>query len=649
MGSNSYPDPTDSQLPSNTHPFYGNSRNVENDIQIAAEFSRNAVPFNTDGDQQQSVHAHHEPQHGLQYNEQEAADQEIARQLQEHAHAQYIAQQSPHEDSIDGPGSSKKRAKATRACDECRRKKIKCDAVNESGEIPCSNCKRTTAHCLFTRNPQKRGPNKGYIKDLSDRVATLEQQRSTGQGSASSLPYFAGSGNQVAMDHSLAELQDYNPVTPMASLKRSFSQSQGPQDTSSNERSEHPHNIRHDEDAALGDINAEAALGEYYQRIHPTFPILPTRNRLFSMTALCSPRLREAFFYSIEAANSADRTVAQHAAQLLADPDIIPTGHMSTGLIYLTGLVFLAMASEAFGPGGILGTLETQARWLQAATGHATFLKLYVAKNFSHPATADANSEYGIGRRLFWVVYILDRLHALGCEGPVTVHNVVLHPEDEKVLGSAIFQLAANNSGGACTIMTDIVMVAQHYLEIAPERTKDAPSPCFNIDNWTTIKLLMSKVNPMAASASNELALIARWYMHLFVTCMDVQVPPTAKFEVAEHVLSLLQAPEVSATPIHYQLKFLVASVLFELSKIDEISDRAHPELWDQYTRGMVANRLNQIEGQADNDDNTIKQGLQHLADAAIKEGQGEQGSSDVAEAIRKAEAAATAMEGPKE
>ncbi|KAL9084885.1 MAG: hypothetical protein Q9165_007838 [Trypethelium subeluteriae] len=642
MSSNSYPDPTDSQLPSNSHPFYGNSRSVENDIQIAAEFSRNAVPFHTDGDQQQSVHAHPETHHGLPYNEQEAADQEMARQLQEHAHAQYIAQQSPHEDSMNGPGSSKKRAKATRACDECRRKKIKCDAVNESGEIPCSNCKRTTAHCLFTRNPQKRGPNKGYIKDLSDRVTTLEQQRASGQASASGLPYFAGSGSQTALDHSLAELQDYNPVNPMTTtLKRSFSQSQGPQDTSLNERSEYSRNVRHDEDAALGDINAEAALEEYYQRIHPTFPVLPARDRLFSMATSCSPRLRQAFFSSIDAVNSADRITAQHAAKLLADPDIIPTGHMSAGLIYLAGLVFLAIASEAFGPGGIHGTPETQARWLQAATGHATFLKLYVAKSFSHPAAADASSEYGIGRRLFWVVYILDRLHALGCEVPVTMHNAVLHPEDEKILGSAIFHLAA------------------------PERTKDTPSPNFNIDNATTIKLLMSNVNPIATSTSNELAFITRWYTHLYVTCMDVQAPPTTKLEIAEHVLSLLQGAEVAATPIHYHLKFLVASVIFELSKMDEISDRARaclesfqrslavsqldPELWDQYARGVVANRLNQVEAQTDNEDNTTKQGLQHLADAAIKEGQGEQGGSDVAEAIRKAEAAATAMEGPKE
>jgi hypothetical protein len=55
----------------------------------------------------------------------------------------------------------RKRSKVSRACDECRRKKIKCDAMSEGGEEPCSNCRRSNARCLFSRVPQKRGPSKG--------------------------------------------------------------------------------------------------------------------------------------------------------------------------------------------------------------------------------------------------------------------------------------------------------------------------------------------------------------------------------------------------------------------------------------------------------------------------------------------------------
>lgn len=55
----------------------------------------------------------------------------------------------------------RKRSKVSRACDECRRKKIKCDAVSEAAEEPCSNCRRSASRCLFSRIPQKRGPSKG--------------------------------------------------------------------------------------------------------------------------------------------------------------------------------------------------------------------------------------------------------------------------------------------------------------------------------------------------------------------------------------------------------------------------------------------------------------------------------------------------------
>lgn len=55
----------------------------------------------------------------------------------------------------------RKRSKVSRACDECRRKKIKCDAQSDTGENPCSSCARSSIRCLFSRVPQKRGPSKG--------------------------------------------------------------------------------------------------------------------------------------------------------------------------------------------------------------------------------------------------------------------------------------------------------------------------------------------------------------------------------------------------------------------------------------------------------------------------------------------------------
>ncbi|KAK4130944.1 hypothetical protein BT67DRAFT_409669 [Trichocladium antarcticum] len=73
----------------------------------------------------------------------------------------------------------RKRSKVSRACDECRRKKIKCDAQSEATEQACSNCRRSNVQCLFSRVPQKRGPSKGYIKELADRINTIEGKLNT--------------------------------------------------------------------------------------------------------------------------------------------------------------------------------------------------------------------------------------------------------------------------------------------------------------------------------------------------------------------------------------------------------------------------------------------------------------------------------------
>lgn len=65
----------------------------------------------------------------------------------------------------DGSMAPRKRSKVSRACDECRRKKIRCDAASEGNES-CSSCKRVGTSCQFSRQPMKRGPSKGFVVKL---------------------------------------------------------------------------------------------------------------------------------------------------------------------------------------------------------------------------------------------------------------------------------------------------------------------------------------------------------------------------------------------------------------------------------------------------------------------------------------------------
>ncbi|CEP08325.1 hypothetical protein [Parasitella parasitica] len=68
--------------------------------------------------------------------------------------------------------STSKRTRITRACDTCRRKKIKCDVDSRH---PCTTCSQYDWECTFHDTAKKRGPPKGYIESLETRLEKMEK------------------------------------------------------------------------------------------------------------------------------------------------------------------------------------------------------------------------------------------------------------------------------------------------------------------------------------------------------------------------------------------------------------------------------------------------------------------------------------------
>ncbi|KAI8981687.1 hypothetical protein BDF20DRAFT_818191, partial [Mycotypha africana] len=62
-----------------------------------------------------------------------------------------------------------KRVKISRACDECRKRKVKCD-----GAQPCGRCKKSNTECVFAKLPPKKGPPKQYMDNLENRLQRVE-------------------------------------------------------------------------------------------------------------------------------------------------------------------------------------------------------------------------------------------------------------------------------------------------------------------------------------------------------------------------------------------------------------------------------------------------------------------------------------------
>ncbi|KAF2198279.1 hypothetical protein GQ43DRAFT_443490 [Delitschia confertaspora ATCC 74209] len=126
-----------------------------------------------------------------------------------------------------------KRRRIARACDMCRKKKIKCD-----GKMPaCTHCQNYKTECIFTQVEKKRQPPKGakYIEGLENRLArmeslmrlsgvlpedddgstdlgTLERRLAGGGGSATATPRNRTSDGQISIP--VPPVQNTAPVAP---------------------------------------------------------------------------------------------------------------------------------------------------------------------------------------------------------------------------------------------------------------------------------------------------------------------------------------------------------------------------------------------------------------------------------------------------
>ncbi|KIJ51520.1 hypothetical protein M422DRAFT_244680 [Sphaerobolus stellatus SS14] len=77
-------------------------------------------------------------------------------------------------DDSNAKGAAK-RGRVGRACDTCRRKKIRCDFQNPHGpEGKCSNCAAYNYECTYVEAAKKRGPPKGYVESLENRLQRME-------------------------------------------------------------------------------------------------------------------------------------------------------------------------------------------------------------------------------------------------------------------------------------------------------------------------------------------------------------------------------------------------------------------------------------------------------------------------------------------
>lgn len=159
----SYPSPT-AVAADSSGPFYSTSSNQQgNGLAHAddlAELQRDLAPIMHAG-QGGGLQDVQDPRNQGAMNHHYENNESHAPAHIQASHA--MDQMGGHYGAPDESMAPRKRSKVSRACDECRRKKIRCDANRDDGKEQCSNCKRVGSRCQFSRVPLKRGPSKGYV------------------------------------------------------------------------------------------------------------------------------------------------------------------------------------------------------------------------------------------------------------------------------------------------------------------------------------------------------------------------------------------------------------------------------------------------------------------------------------------------------
>lgn len=198
------------------------------------------------------------------------------------------------------------------------------------------------------------------------------------------------------------------------------------------------------------------SLLRYYNLIHPTLPILPHDSSSLNRLSNCPPKLREAFFLSLDACirSFAPRALPQidvsltqllqqtftsvDAAKLtINDPDT--SRHLYNNLVYCQSLLLLVLASDK--PG--LGVVGSTSQLLGQIAGCITESGFNDTRVLNSLKDQDLDAYQG-ARRAFWTALILDRFHASSRSKDIMLplHSGSLTRDDYAALGDLAYHLA---------------------------------------------------------------------------------------------------------------------------------------------------------------------------------------------------------------
>ncbi|KAJ5645030.1 Transcription factor [Penicillium longicatenatum] len=362
------------------------------------------------------------------------------------------------------------RQRVWRACQACRRKKVKCD-----GEHPCQSCIRNRSECVFEQYNNMKLVDPQYVKKLENRLSQMEKelkQRQSDQDKRIPIDLSAQVPNIPNPD---LEYQEYcqpvpegavsdptdeflapsiDAITPGPGLRRAdIAQVTG------NYSADAPnvpvlenHNPQHGSEVAIPpepstiDVTRmeepmmEALIDVYYDSIYPIFPIIHHRNLRLQYDSWLSARnngRREddsdfsALLYALLAV-AASVIPSQHAIfnqqglHVYRDVGLGELLHshatsIATGRSYRVNARFPMNIVIAQGLLSLYLTEDGRVNDAWVTTGHA--IRLYQGLELDEVGDASATNTWHEPKKLWWCLYILDRSLSTALSKPLAIDD----------------------------------------------------------------------------------------------------------------------------------------------------------------------------------------------------------------------------------
>ncbi|EKJ70856.1 hypothetical protein NXS19_005078 [Fusarium pseudograminearum] len=556
-----------------------------------------------------------------------------------------IAPQYPIDNSIP----PRKRSKVSRACDECRRKKIKCDAQTDTGDAPCSSCARSSIRCLFSRVPQKRGPSKGYIKELADRIHSIENKlesdgglsqddidrlfvtdrprQSQGEDSARKRPFSSISTNEFATPSRQTPWGSEHRIQASPGASEAYTSydnsSLAPQpapllkpESAPAKPPVAPMDVSMPDAHEGVDID-ESMLHTYLSSFQPVYPVLPsTKERMQELLAQCPVSLQNAFANALSAVvGSGGDTKLANWLLFERESDEKSTSTRAANIVHVQSLLLLAIDAD-------LRSLPSFPFLLVRAIGLAGSMRLW--RYTPMESIIESDSDDALSVQIWWSLILMDRWYATGTGKPYLIpdRSVVAPPGLENILGEVCFYLVRLSKllvrlwHVISTLQPGASTTEQHEASILADYIED-----YRED-------LPAHIEP----ASHPMVHMAYWHCRLIVILLTPGATPSETIWATKELINLLSANDYLRSPLISHFVSLVSMSLAKLVKLDRSREEATQLIKDIVDKPATAwdgvrEKLTDKLRPASSVEATASQGLQHLADLATAH----EGGDDIA------------------